>query len=431
MRYYLNGIDWMVQGLHYNCRRSRGGDYQFLIVLRLSGTPDVEKLENCFRQTVELFPVLSGRLRRHLLNLAPYWNPHKARSKASFTMIQCTDETGCQTQQELFLNEPFKPKAPLVSARLFALADGSSQFACKFDHMLFDADGGERFIGLLNKMWNNEAIEPEKYLKQEGPWLNEWSHQFECGRTVNRTLAEVFRQGTPSVFYAKGYKPGANRFKVVRLEPEQFNKLRAAAEATAGPMMLTPYLIAVLQNALHRIFERRGEPDSLCLCPMTVNLRAGNEDKLFFNHWSIMPMYSHAAKGGLLSEAVSHQKDLFYEYTKNRFPYCFTKANLLTRIVPLPLTALITANPFRRTAGTATLAMLSQATFKASEAFGQPVVDLFHVPRIPPRPGVGIFMNQHNGSCNITISWLDGTISADELNIIAGSIYACAHNSEA
>ena len=421
-RYYLNGIDWMVQGLHYNCRRSRGGDYQFLIILQLAGIPDFEKLDNCFRQTVELFPVLSGRLRRHPLNLAPYWHPRQVRSKASVTLIQCPDDAACQAQQEAFLNESFNPEEPLAAARLFALPDGSSQFACKFDHMLFDADGGESFIGLLNKIWNGEAIEPDKYLKPAGPWLNEWRHQFECGRTVNRTLAEVFRQGTPSVFYAQGHKPGANRFKLVRLEPEQFNKLRAAAEAIAGPMMLTPYLIAVLQGAMHRIFAQRGEADSLCLCPMTVNLRTGSEDKLFFNHWSIMPMYSHAAKGSSLNDAVNLQKNLFYEYTKNKFPYCFTKANLLTRIVPLPLTAIITANPFRRTAGTATLAMLSQSSFKNLEIFGQPIVNLFHVPRIPPRPGVGIFMNQHNGSCNVTISWLDGTISADEVNVIADSI---------
>ncbi|MHB9138869.1 MAG: hypothetical protein ACYC4Q_05650, partial [Victivallaceae bacterium] len=284
-RYYLNGIDWMVHGLHYNCRRNHGADYQFLIVLRLSGTPEFEKLDKCFQQTVDLFPVLTGRLRRHPLNLAPYWNPDKARGKSSVTLIQCPDEAECQTQQEAFLNESFKQEEPLVSAKLFALPDGNSQLACKFDHMLFDADGGESFIRLLSKMWNGEAIEPEKYLKPEGPWLNEWSHQFECGRTVNRTLADVFRQGSPSVFYAKDYKPGANRFKVVRLESERFNKLRAVAEATAGPMMLTPYLIAVLQNSMHRIFEQRGELNSLCLCPMTVNLRTGSEDKLFFNHW--------------------------------------------------------------------------------------------------------------------------------------------------
>lgn len=421
-RYYLNGIDWMVQGLHYNCRSSHGGDYQFLIILQLAGTPDFEKIGNCFRQTVELFPVLSGRLRRHPLNLAPYWHPRQSLGKASVTMIQCPDDAARQAQQEAFLNEPFKPGEPLISARLFTLPDGSSQFACKFDHMLFDAEGGESFIGLLNKMWNGEAIEPGKYLNPAGPWLNEWKHQFECGRTVNRTLAEVFRQGTPSVFYAKGHKPGANRFKLVRLAPEQFSELRKTAEAIAGPMMLTPYLIAVLQGAMHRIFAQRGEVDSLCLCPMTVNLRTGNQSKLFFNHWSIMPMYSRTAQSSSLKDAVNFQKDLFYEYTKNRFPYCFTKANLLTRIVPLPLTAMITANPFRRTAGTATLAMLSQAAFKNPEFWGQPVVNLFHVPRIPPRPGVGIFMNQHNGSCNITISWLDGTISADEVNVIADSI---------
>ncbi len=419
-RFYLNGIDWIVQGMQYNCRAAPGGDYQFLIISHLAGTPDSDKLRGCLRKLQEMFPLLSGRLRRNWLNLAPYWQaPRRIVPKDILTVVDVHEpdmEQACHQHLTDFLNTPFKTDMPKLAAMLLTLPDGSSRLALNFDHCLFDAAGGEQLVTVLNDLWNGAEPDASGFMVPEGPWLNEWRHQFACGRTVNRTTQAVREQGAPSVLSRQ--PGGSNCYTLIQLDEAGFAALEKRAESEAGPMMLTPYLVTVIQEALHRIFTNRGEPGSICVCPMTVSLRQGRRDELFFNRWSLMPMYSASASSH--AERLKQQIGLFYNYMKTKLPYSLTKAGLLCRPLPLPLMAGFTQKP--ATSGTAAIALLSQMEFNSDSLLGKTVKELYHVPRIPPSPGLGIFMNRRGAKLNITLSWTDGILNDAELELLAAAI---------
>ncbi|OGV37389.1 MAG: hypothetical protein A2020_15030 [Lentisphaerae bacterium GWF2_45_14] len=424
-KYYLNGIDWIAQGLHVNCRRGFGGGYQFLIVTELEAPPAFEHLKNVFEKIADIFPVLLGKLKRHPLNLAPYWMPGKSAEGKSAGIEHCSAENmdALHIELEHFLNEPFKINEPLIGGKLFDLKQGNSFFACKYDHRIFDAGGGELFLELLNQLWNEAELKPDKYQRKKGPWLNEWSHQFECGRTVIRLMRNLYRQGTASVFYKKGYSGGGTRFRQLLIDGAAFKRLENESARIAGPMMLTVYLYARIQNCLHDLLHARGEDNPLCLCPMSVEMRTTDDDELFFNHWSVMTMYSRHKDFDSVENAVGLLKEQFYENIKNKSAYCFSKANLLVRILPLPITSLIASKPFRGTAGTAMTAMLNRGNYAGTELFGCKVKNLYHVPAMPPHPGLGIFMNRRGDSLNLTLSWLDGVINEAELAVLSESLH--------
>ncbi|MFA6104765.1 MAG: hypothetical protein WCV67_19875 [Victivallaceae bacterium] len=419
-RFYLNGIDWIVQGMQYNCQAAPGGNYQFLIISHLAGTPGPGRLRGCLHKLQEMFPLLSGKLRRNWFNLAPYWQaPFKAVPEDILTVVQLNEpdpEQACHQHLTGFLNTPFKDDMPKLAAMLLILPDGSSRLALNFDHCLFDAAGGEQLITVLNDLWNGAEPDASGFMAAEGPWLNEWRHQFVCGRTVNRALLAVRRQGPPSVLSSK--PGGSNRYVLIQLDEAGFAALMKRADSEAGPMMLTPYLVTTIQEALHRIFSRRGDPNSICVCPMTVSLRQGRRDELFFNRWSLMPMYSSSVSSH--EERLKQQVGLFYAYMKTKLPYSLTKACLLCRPLPLPLIAGFSQKPV--TSGTAAIALLSQMEFDSVSMFGEEIKALYHVPRIPPSPGLGIFMNRRGSKLNITLSWTDGIIDDDELEILTAAI---------
>lgn len=423
-RFYLNGIDWVVQGIQHKCQSVMGGDYQFLIISHLTGTPNADKLRACLQKLQEMFPLLSGKLRRNYLNLAPYWQAaNKVIPKDILTVIQIDEsdnmEQTCQGHLRIFLNTPFKCDMPKLAAMLLSLPDGSSRLALNFDHRLFDAAGGEQLIVILNDLWNGAEVNPSDFIPHEGPWLNEWRHQFACGRTVNRAFIDIKKQGIPSVLASNPI--GSNRYALIHLDEAQFTSLVNRADIEAGPMMLTPYLVATIQEALHHIFSRRGNSNSTCICPMTVSLRQGRRsDELFFNRWSIMPMYSSSESSH--KKRRKEQVALFYTYIKTKLPYCLSKASLLCRPMPLPLIAKFSQKPFSSTAGTATIALLNQMEFDSPSLLGEELKDLYHVPRIPPSPGLGIFMNRRGSKLNVTLSWVDGIINDDELEILSSSI---------
>jgi len=56
------------------------------------------------------------------------------------------------------------------------------------------------------------------------------------------------------------------------------------------------------------------------------------------------------------------------------------------------------------------------ADFPAALAhcFGRRVVNAYHVPAVPPRPGVGVFFNRCAGLNNVVVAWIDGVLSEDE-----------------
>jgi len=53
-----------------------------------------------------------------------------------------------------------------------------------------------------------------------------------------------------------------------------------------------------------------------------------------------------------------------------------------------------------------------------ARCFGRRVVNAYHVPAVPPRPGVGVFFNRCVGRNNLVVAWIDGALSEDDVNRI-------------
>ena len=49
-----------------------------------------------------------------------------------------------------------------------------------------------------------------------------------------------------------------------------------------------------------------------------------------------------------------------------------------------------------------------------AECFGRKVVNAYHVPVVPPRPGIGVFFNRCGGRNNLVVSWIEGVVSEAE-----------------
>jgi hypothetical protein len=53
-----------------------------------------------------------------------------------------------------------------------------------------------------------------------------------------------------------------------------------------------------------------------------------------------------------------------------------------------------------------------------AECFGCKVVNAYHVPVVPPRPGIGVFFNRCGGRNNLVVSWIEGVVSEAEADRI-------------
>jgi len=53
---------------------------------------------------------------------------------------------------------------------------------------------------------------------------------------------------------------------------------------------------------------------------------------------------------------------------------------------------------------------------------GNKITNIFHMPRTPVPPGIGIFFQQSNEKLNVILSYLDGMLSKDEEEIFLTSL---------
>ena len=53
-----------------------------------------------------------------------------------------------------------------------------------------------------------------------------------------------------------------------------------------------------------------------------------------------------------------------------------------------------------------------------ARCFGRRVVNAYHVPAVPPRPGVGVFFNRCAGRNNLVVAWIEGVLSHADVSRI-------------
>jgi hypothetical protein len=54
--------------------------------------------------------------------------------------------------------------------------------------------------------------------------------------------------------------------------------------------------------------------------------------------------------------------------------------------------------------------------------FGRRVVNAYHVPAVPPRPGIGVFFNRCAGRSNLVVAWIDGTARDDDVTRLVSTV---------
>jgi len=420
-KHHLTGIDWILQGFDYMNKRISGAGNALQIVMELEGVLAEEELRDSLDGFLRKFPLLSGRTRRDY-NLAPYWEiPSRAHEPVlALDVHHLQDGEDAFPVLERLANTPFCGEREHLVFYLLR-AGGNSHVAVKFDHRLFDAHGAEKFLSMFQQDWENGGACTWELPLPEPAHLNQWRKKFEAGRQVNRALLRLAGDAPPRVL---PLNPAASRlgfrFGVVSFDERKSEEIIDRAEDEAGYLMAMPYAMALTAQALHEVFSGRGIDTGDYIIPVTMDTRSPGEisRQVFFNHVSLLYLRIQACEVDDFSGLLNSIKQQMYEQVRAGLTRNIWDASSLMRIAPLPTVAYLVKRYFRGELASFCFSFLPDTRHMPARFMGRKVRSVYHMPRVPIPPGLGVFFHQSLGRLSVYASYAHGLLSKEEENAV-------------
>jgi len=423
MKRYLTGIDWIVNSIDYADKaQSRIGNHSE-VVLELKNPPDHHCLGELLNNFIKKFPLLTGYPSR-AINLCPYWKAPSVKKTLpvwlNFIVIK-HDELQYLQPLATQVNSAFHSKREHL---VFTLVETPSRtfLGMTFDHRILDAKGAEAFLHLFQQFYENKKT-PQISLACP-PHLNHWIEKLLAGRQINRFLLNLTKKETPRTL---PFYPGSQpcKFKVIHFTPEQSERLTNAAYLRAGYLMFMPYALAKSIQIMHKIFQENNIAGQTYIIPVPVDTRTKEEaqKEVLFNHFSFFIFKISAEKIDNLSELLAEIKTQMYEQVKNKVPEAIVNASFLMRIASLPMVNFFLKLMLKKQFASFSFSYLSNA-YQHNKLMQENILNIFHLPRIPKPPGIGIFFNQFENKINITLSYFDVLLNAAQVTQITNSLEA-------
>lgn len=413
---YLSGIDWAIHTLDYISTKRLGCGQSFQIVAELAGALNEKMFRRHLTSYCESFPHLWGSVRR-AFNLAPYWRVAKRLGrpgvKIVFRRVGAFDEAFSLFCAEL--NTPFDRHEACLRV-LCVRSSNKTLVGYTFDHRLFDARGGELFLDGFRYFLEKGCLRETAAL-DGGAGLDHWREKFAAGKKINR--AHLASRATSGVrrFMVGGMPPKPeNRFKIRHFDEVESQAIFERAEKRAGMFMFLPYALAVTIQMVHSLFGRRAQRDGDVVILVTRDLRSEGKSHMpiFFNHLSFIYFRVHPQETNDFHGLVGKLKQQLYEQVKDKLPEALSESSMLMRIVPKFALAWGFERLVPGIMPTFAFACLGQSAYQSDEFEGLQVLNMYHLPRIPPSPGLGIFFSEFRKTLTLTLSYVEGAVSEEE-----------------
>ena len=286
---------------------------------------------------------------------------------------------------------------------------GAGVLVLTWFHPLMDARGGQNFLDLLIRC---DGADGERPWDEASPAL--------VPDPDGRTLKERRIIAKKSLNYLRAVSPEPPvSLSSTMIPPGRACFVhRSFPVGDAGEQRATREIfwrLAVVGKAMAELWRARGLPDVPFLLPISVDQRprgapgATFGSQLSFHFTQFRPSETGDVPG--LARALRTQMA-----DAVRAGYVEANAVGIDFLKYLPLSRMLRVLPWTANGELFSFNCADLAEWPASleRCFGRRVVNAYHVPVLPPRPGVGVFFNRCGSRNNLVVSWLEGVVSRED-----------------
>jgi hypothetical protein len=416
----LTGADAFLLAFDAETRRRNRANHLSQIVLRLGPGFEPAAFARVLDEVVEANPILRAPIRRRaVVGLAEYRLDLAARAAGPAFEQHASGAPppggwdAPVVLPELFarrLNELHPDgRAGLLRADAVRYADGRTDLALTWLHMLFDGWGSERFLEFLEECRagtrapdavpaaDRPGAPPDVALpersSERGNMAMEWQRWMNgLGRLPVRSPA--------------GPERGARQdLEIARTHLSRADSARVSERASALAGFLTPmiFYLGVAIRAHHAVMVERGNVPASYVVPLPVNLRPkGSDGGIFRTRVSLLWFQVPSTCVGDLAALLAELKEQRRRAIRSGQIENGAAAMDYARYAPSRLYGKLARHALGGELCSFFFAYTGEFCPSLTQFFGAPVEDGFGVPSVPASPGSGLVLALHAGRLGYT-----------------------------
>ena len=411
----LRGAD-LVLLAHHPRWKGVGLGHNTILVVECDGTIPSDRIAHAWDRFLDVCPWPAARLRRPFPWGKLHWAAGSRESLERPTLRRVAIASRAELERELAIElnlavEPRReaPMRMLIVDDESARPSPSSVLVLTWFHPLMDARGGENLLTHLVDLDRQEDARP---------WGG--APPAFVSERDRRPLLQRSRIAGGSLKYLKTLAPvppiSAGN---APLPPGRacFSRRSFTAPASSDQRATREiyWRVALVGKAMTELWRRRDFADVPCLLPISIDIRPKGElGATFGNHLAF-----HFAR---FRSAETADVSALARALRRQMADAVRDGQIDANLVALeflqyqPLSRMLRTLPW--TAGgelfSFNCADLSDWPNALAECFGRKVVNAYHVPVVPPRPGIGVFFNRCGGRNNVVVSWIEGVVTEAE-----------------
>ena len=412
-------------------RRTKQGRHVTQSILELDRAPDLERLGKALERLVEKYPLLAGRLRRNWKTWLPYWEVppapgcglplHVWRERGSAGVLpEAAEVEKTMDLLQNISNEPLTVDGISFKARMDVIEqrDGKFLAVLSWSHLLVDGKGAELLLAEIGRLCDGVDVSCDT----KEPVRPTLTHK----EKIQKTKAAVYRLtnlgkiGAPSL---SGPRPRRGRafYHVVTLNPADSARVTARVEGMAGALFPMTFYVACAARAHDRVFQHRGRKPGGYVVSVPVQTRKrGARGPLFHNQVSIFFFSAVREHLASIEATTAAMKQQFAEMTRGRLDESFLTILELMMRLPSWIFMRVVRWQFKGEICSFFHSHTGPFAPELTEFAGAQITNANHLPCLATPPGTGLFFCERNGQVNITVTWREGCLSPEELQVMLG-----------
>jgi hypothetical protein len=415
----LTGADAFLLAFDAETRRRNRANHLSQIVLRLGPGFAPDAFARVLDAVVEANPILRAPIRRRrVVGLAEYRLDLAARAaKPAFEQHEATAPSPGDWDAPVALPALFAQRlnelhpdgrAGLFRADAVRYADGRTDLALTWLHMLFDGWGSERFVEFLEECRAGRAPDAVPAADRPGapPDIALPERSSERGNMAMEWQRWMTGLGRLPVRSPAGPERGARQdLEVQRTHLSRADSERAIRRAAELVGFLTPmiFYLGIAIRAHHAVMVKRNTVPASYVVPLPVNLRPkGSDGGIFRTRVSLLWFQVRSDCVDDLTALLAALKEQRLRAIKSGQIENGAAAMEFARYAPSRLYGMLARHALGGELCSFFFAYTGEFCPGLTHFFGGPVEEGFGVPSVPASPGSALVLSLHAGRVGYT-----------------------------